>query len=169
MRSKSKGYVSRKAKGRSLGFLRFGLGFDLSYDADKYSLQFAGFFSYHGQSVFRKKSAFAEQFQPVLSFLQLLQRPFNFTNEIGVGFGSCGLAVLRSHRCPSPEQLAAQYLSLGAFRQCGKEPDNRKSILFCSDLEIAVGHGCRISSFILQPLSFQARLPLETPQSSSRF
>jgi hypothetical protein len=57
-----------------------------------------------------------------------------------------------------PEQLAASYLSLSAFRQCSKEPDNRKSIVFCSDLEIAVDHGCWISSFILQPLSFQVRL-----------
>jgi hypothetical protein len=54
--------------------------------------------------------------------------------------------------------LTAQYLSLSPLRQRSKEPDNRKSIIFCSDLEIAVGHGCRISSFILQPLSFQVRL-----------
>jgi len=71
--------------------LDFALVFN--YDADKYALQFARFFSDRSQSVFRKKSGFAKQFQPVLCFLQLLQRSFNFTNKIGVGFGSCRLTV----------------------------------------------------------------------------
>ena len=62
-------------EGRTLGFLRFGLCFGVYYDADEYALQFTGFFSYRDQSVFRTKSGFAEQFQPVLSFFQLLQRP----------------------------------------------------------------------------------------------
>ena len=36
-----------------------------------------------------------------------------------------------------------------------KEPDHRKRVIFRPDLEIAVGYGGWISSFILQPLSFQ--------------
>jgi hypothetical protein len=51
----------------------FGFGFGVYYDANEYPLQLAGFFSYRDQSVFRTKSGFAEQFQPVLSFFQLLQ------------------------------------------------------------------------------------------------
>jgi len=50
-----------------------------------------------------------------------------------------------------------RFRSLG---QLGKKPDHRKRIIFRPDLEIAAGRHAWISSFILQPLSFQANAVL---------
>ena len=49
----------------------FRFGFGVYDDADEYSIQFAGFFFYGGQSLFRNKSGLAEQFQPVFSLFEL--------------------------------------------------------------------------------------------------
>ena len=79
-------------------FFVHSLRFHFQHNCDENGDEFGGFVAEWFEFLLSFIAAVDQQFQPIIAFVQFLQSTFDFADEIGVRFGSTGLAVLRSGR-----------------------------------------------------------------------
>ena len=76
---------------------------DFGDDGDQDGDQLVGFVEQRLELVGRHDLCFDQQLQPVGGFVQFLQATLDLADEIGIGFGTLRLTIVRTDRSAGPQ------------------------------------------------------------------